>query len=127
MDGRASRERAVVCGALLFAAALCLLALVRPLPIPVAVPECRSPREGPAEAGRTVSVACAPAAGLPALRGPAVLLFGQRLDLNGADESTLTVLPNIGPRRAAAIVAAASLLLPGRRELAAPARTEAAA
>ncbi len=35
-----------------------------------------------------------------------MLLFGQRLDLNGADESTLTVLPNIGPRRAAAIVAA---------------------
>ena len=106
VDGGADRERAVVRGALLIAAALGLLVLVRAFPTPVEAAKCLGPRELAAEAGRTVAVACAPRVALPSLRGPAVLLFGQRLDLNTADASTLTALPNIGPRRAAAIVAA---------------------
>ena len=38
--------------------------------------------------------------------GPKGLLFGRPLDLNREPASTLEVLPGIGPRRAAAIVAA---------------------
>jgi len=43
------------------------------------------------------------------LRGPARLLFGERLDLNRAGPETLQVLPGIGPARARAIVEGRSL------------------
>ncbi len=39
------------------------------------------------------------------LAGPLRLLFGQRLDPNRATAATLEVLPGIGPKRAAALVA----------------------
>ena len=52
----------------------------------------------------TTVVRCAKGPGVePCLRGPARLLFGQRLDLNHADTGSLDVLPGIGPSRAEAI------------------------
>jgi hypothetical protein len=42
--------------------------------------------------------------GARALRGPARLLFGARLDANRADGLALEALPGIGPARAAAIL-----------------------
>ncbi len=72
---------------------------------------CRNPREIAAEAGWTTAVRCASSeAESPAyrLRGPALLLFGQPLDVNEIDARALEVLPGIGPSRAQAIVAARS-------------------
>ena len=67
---------------------------------------CSSPVEVSAHNGWTTHVACAEQRDAnTALRGPARLLFGQTLDLNVADVAALEVLPRIGPRRAAAIVA----------------------
>ena len=57
----------------------------------------------------TAAVGCAgqgekgSSAGHAPLRGPARLLFDQRIDLNAADERLLQVLPGIGPSRARAI------------------------
>jgi hypothetical protein len=67
---------------------------------------CSSPVEVSAHKGWTTHVACAENGHTKAsLRGPARLLFGLTLDLNVADVAALEVLPRIGPRRAAAIVA----------------------
>jgi hypothetical protein len=70
--------------------------------------ECEFPREVAAEHGWTTDVGCdveVPGNRMR-LRGPVRLLFGLTLDLNHADPKALEVLPQIGPRRAAAIVAA---------------------
>jgi len=87
---------------LLLAALLFGLALPGDAPEPLA---CAEPAERSAVDGRTREVGCG---GGRALRGPARLLFGQRIDPNRADAATLEVLPGIGPSRAAAIVAARS-------------------
>ena len=66
---------------------------------------CPLPREHTHVGGWTRSVQChEPSA--DGVRGPARLLFGERLDLNRADARALEVLPGIGPVRAAAIVRA---------------------
>ncbi len=73
---------------------------------PVSV-ACNTPREHVAHQGWTSDVFCFPGTGEDeAVRGPVRLLFGLTLDLNRADAQALEVLPRIGPRRAAAIVAA---------------------
>ena len=63
---------------------------------------CDAPAELAAEAGHTRAVSCE---GGPALRGPARLLYGLRLDPNRADAASLEALPGIGATRADAIVA----------------------
>lgn len=69
-------------------------------------PICSRPSEAVAEGGWTRVVACeADGAPAPPLRGPARLLFGERIDVNRADERTLDSLPGIGPARAGAIAA----------------------
>ena len=85
--------------------ALLLFTLGRDLQRPVEV-RCQAPREAAAVEGWTRDVRCAGDPTAPRLRGPARLLFGQKLDLNRADPRTLAVLPRIGPVRAAAIVRA---------------------
>ncbi|MGH0029532.1 MAG: ComEA family DNA-binding protein [Myxococcota bacterium] len=82
------------------AAALFGVALPWPDPEPGG---CADPREAEARDGQTLRVRCDGRG--PPLRGPARLLFGGRLDPNRASAETLTVLPGIGPARAAAIVA----------------------
>jgi predicted flap endonuclease-1-like 5' DNA nuclease len=68
---------------------------------------CESPREAHAEAGWTREVACGESReNASPLRGPAILLFGGKLDLNRAEARELEVLPGIGPARARAIVEA---------------------
>jgi hypothetical protein len=67
------------------------------------LPACREPAEAASRRGATERVRCDGAG--PPLRGPARLLFGGRLDPNAASAASLTVLPGIGPVRAAAIVA----------------------
>jgi competence ComEA-like helix-hairpin-helix protein len=66
---------------------------------------CERPRELRAEGGWTTLAGCGDlaAGGLP-IRGPVLLLFGGRIDVNRADARTLDVLPGIGASRAAAIV-----------------------
>ena len=67
---------------------------------------CAYPHEIASEDGWTTDVGCgeSQARADRRLRGPARLLFGLTLDLNRADQRALEVLPQIGPRRAAAIV-----------------------
>ena len=65
-------------------------------------PDCASPGVLSGGPGSTRMVRCE---GGAALRGPARLLFGLRLDPNRADATSLETLPGIGPARAAAIVA----------------------
>jgi hypothetical protein len=94
-------------------ASLFLGAVVLLLCWPPGPPEsraCHQPRERAATEGWTSDVGCGVAARSPAtsLRGPARLLFGQRLDLNHADAGALETLPGIGPRRALAILATRS-------------------
>ena len=86
--------------------AIALLAVGLPVPPQPAVP-CEQPRESAAREGLpwTAEVACGDHRGR-AVRGPARLLVGQRLDLNRADSRTLEVLPTIGPARSAAVVRA---------------------
>jgi hypothetical protein len=85
------------------ALALCALLFVAALPAPEPRAEaCLAPAERAAEQGASRAVACS---GGAALRGPARLLYGLRLDPNRASADALTVLPGIGPARAAAIVA----------------------
>jgi competence protein ComEA len=73
----------------------------------VPVAGCPRPSEVASAGGWTTEVRCVSGAS-PArtLRGPSRLLFGFTLDLNRADAKALEVLPQIGPSRAAAIVAA---------------------
>ena len=74
---------------------------------PTACPEPRLLRSGGAGGERSAAVACnARGSALPALHGPARLLFGRAIDLNRASAQSLEVLPRIGPSRAAAIVRA---------------------
>ncbi|MEE3326997.1 MAG: helix-hairpin-helix domain-containing protein [Myxococcota bacterium] len=47
-----------------------------------------------------------PRPGQSDLRGPPALLFGKALDVNAASASDFTVIPGIGPKRAAALVEA---------------------
>lgn len=82
------------------ALALSALALA---PAPSA-PPCPAPAELAAAAGHTREVGCE-GEGAP-LRGPARLLFGERIDPNRADAATLETLPGVGPGRAAALVEA---------------------
>ena len=82
--------------------ACALFALALPWPESEA-PPCRAPREAAARNGHSSVVRCDGQG--PALRGPARLLFGLRLDPNRADARALESLPGIGPVRAAAIVA----------------------
>jgi competence protein ComEA len=86
--------------ALALAAALLALPWLRPAP---AAPSCAEPAERAARDGHTIEVACG--GGSP-VRGPARLLFGLPLDPNTADPASLEALPEIGPARARAIVAA---------------------
>jgi competence ComEA-like helix-hairpin-helix protein len=68
---------------------------------------CALPREARAEAGWTREVVCGGGAkSRRGVRGPAVLLFGEKLDLNRAGVRELDILPGIGPARAEAIVRA---------------------
>jgi DNA uptake protein ComE-like DNA-binding protein len=71
---------------------------------------CEVPFEQAFDAGSgfTTEVACGVTHGGAELRGPARLLFGQRLDLNRASSWALESLPSIGPSRADAIVRARS-------------------
>jgi competence ComEA-like helix-hairpin-helix protein len=90
--------------AALFVSALLVL-LAIPFRSDREAPLCEAPREVRAEVGWTREVRCGkPEQGATALRGPAKLLFGQKLDLNRAGVRELEVLPGIGPGRAAAIV-----------------------
>lgn len=66
---------------------------------------CTEPRMLPAADDAPAVVCDAAQIGLPSIRGPVRLLFGGALDLNRAPAHSLEVLPGIGPRRAAAIVA----------------------
>jgi hypothetical protein len=89
-----------------FALAAVLFVHALPWP-PAAVPGCPEPRERESRAGLTRQVRCDGEG--PPLRGPARLLFGQRLDPNRASAASLQVLPGIGPARASAIVEARRL------------------
>jgi hypothetical protein len=94
-------------------AALLLGALVASLSTaagPSLPSDCELPFEmtADAESGFTTEVVCGRAFEGADLRGPARLLFGQRLDLNRASSLALEVLPSIGPSRADAIVRARS-------------------
>jgi competence protein ComEA len=81
-----------------------LLYLAALVPAPPSAPPCPAPGEVAAHGAHASAVGChAPAPAAP-LRGPARLLFGERLDVNRADAASLEVLPGIGPARAAAIV-----------------------
>ena len=95
-------ERRVVRAAV--AACALIVALTGPR-CPEVEPSCPAPQELRAVSGATVAVACTPRLLPRSVRGPAQLLFGRRLDLNRADAASLQVLPNVGPSRAAAIVA----------------------
>jgi competence protein ComEA len=66
---------------------------------------CTTPSARAEAAGRTVEVACGAGEGA-ALQGAARLLFGLRLDPNRADAAALEALPQLGPARAQALVAA---------------------
>jgi competence protein ComEA len=107
-SGDAPREAGIASAALALSALLMGLAWLtsRPAPPPAPWP-CPHAVEHAAVDGHTVAVRCAahPDSG-PALRGPAVLLFGRAIDLNRADVRTLESLPGIGPGRARAIVLA---------------------
>ena len=61
---------------------------------------------GACDPPRTSLTRQACAYGPQAVEGPARLLFGGRLDPNRASPEALELVPGIGPRRAAAIVAA---------------------
>ncbi len=91
-------------------AALMLAALVVLLSWPPRVPpdpRCPHPREVDGFEGWSIDVSCrVPSPRSPQPRGPALILFDQRLDLNQVDARAMQVLPGIGPARAAAIVAA---------------------
>ena len=104
-----SAERRAANAALLLGAVLAGLAMA---PDVSPQSECQAPyeRAANADSGFTTEVACGrPLEGEGAgLRGPARLLFGQRLDLNRASSQALEVLPAIGPSRAGAIVRARS-------------------
>jgi competence protein ComEA len=67
---------------------------------------CKAPRELAAAAGWTREVGCEERVGAAPLRGPARLLYGERIDPNRADAATLEALPGIGAGRAAALVEA---------------------
>jgi predicted flap endonuclease-1-like 5' DNA nuclease len=101
-EGSADRvsKASLLVAALLF----CLAPSPAPQPGRAVCPE---PREIAQHGLHTVDVACDLESAAPApLRGPARLLFGQRLDLNRADPAALQALPGIGPARAAAIARA---------------------
>ncbi len=66
---------------------------------------CPAPATARFSQGRSVGVRCDRPQGAP-LRGPARLLFGQRLDPNAEDAVSLAVLPGIGAARAEAMVRA---------------------
>lgn len=103
-NGRRTGEGAVaLAAAVLAAAALGAGGLRGLLAAPVAA--CATPFELAAEDGFTRVVGCGAGTG-PPLRGPARLLFGQKLDLNCADPLAFEALPGIGPARAAAIARA---------------------
>ncbi len=72
--------------------------------VPAAASPCPEPREISARGGHTAAVRCGSGAPLRALRGPARLLFGQKLDLNREDARAFEALPGIGAARAQAIV-----------------------
>ncbi len=92
----------VASAALLVVAVLLWLAL--PPTRPAGLAFCDQPREIAQHASHTMDVACEGESAAPVpLRGPARLLFGERLDLNRADPAALQALPGIGPARAAAI------------------------
>jgi predicted flap endonuclease-1-like 5' DNA nuclease len=80
------------------------LACAAALALPALAPRLReaSPCAAPSAGDGAAQVRCAPG---PALRGPARLLFGLRLDANRAEPASLEALPGIGPVRAAAIAA----------------------
>jgi len=74
-------------------------------PGPPQPPACRHPQELHAREGWTTAVLCGSSEPVRnRLRGPIKLLFGEAIDLNGADARSLEALPAIGPKRAAAIV-----------------------
>ena len=68
-------------------------------------PGCGQPKTAAlaGETGFTTKVTCGASPG-GELRGPARLLFGERLDVNRASALALSVLPGVGPVRAAALV-----------------------
>ncbi len=87
--------------ALLFAG-LATAAALPGEPSPVA--PCRQPAELFAREGRSAEVRCDGRG--PAVRGPARLVLGLRLDPNRASARTLQALPGIGPARAEALLQA---------------------
>ncbi len=87
------------------ALAVALVLVVVSLPeSPSAPHSCAEPRMLPAADDAPAVVCDAAQIGLPSVRAPVRLLFGEGLDLNRASAHSLEVLPGIGPRRAAAIV-----------------------
>jgi len=100
-------ERRAANAALLLGA---LVASIAMAPARSSQSHCGVPVERAFDAGSrfTTEVACDVAQGGAELRGPARLLFGQRLDLNRASSLALESLPSIGPLRADAIVRARS-------------------
>jgi DNA uptake protein ComE-like DNA-binding protein len=89
--------------ALWVVASLAAAASLRPQQ--VAAP-CEAPMESAAVAGWTAEVACAHGGRAAELRGPARLLFGERLDANTAEARALETLPGIGPALAGRLVEA---------------------
>lgn len=104
--GAAGRNARLDLNTALWSCAALLLFTLGRGPQPPGEARCEAPREAAAVDGWTRDVRCIGDPVAPPLRGPARLLFGQKLDLNRADPRTLAVLPRIGPVRAAAIVRA---------------------
>jgi DNA uptake protein ComE-like DNA-binding protein len=100
-EGATADEVQLVVAAL--AVALVLVAVSLP-GSPAAPRRCVEPRLLPTADDAPAVVCDAAQIGLPSVRGPVRLLFGEALDLNRAPAHSLEVLPGIGPRRAAAIV-----------------------
>ncbi len=106
-------EREIARGVLAWAVVVVAIGIARGLAEPGPLALCHPLHEaGRNGRGHTEAVICAKPGSVPeaaapgALRGPARLLFGLKLDPNRADAASLQILPGIGPSRAAAMLQA---------------------